>query len=123
MKQDHSHATVLVHPECVREVRELADYIGSTAQMYDRVKNSSSKETEFIIGTERGLMERMAIDFPKKHFYLASEKMVCYNMKKHNLELIKYVLLNLNDKSFEVKVPFNIAKKALIPIENMLKYS
>ena len=44
-------------------------------------------------------------------------------MKKHNLELIKYVLENLDDKSFEVKVPPKIANLALKPIEEMLKHS
>ena len=44
-------------------------------------------------------------------------------MKKHNLELIKYILENLNDKAFEVKVPPNIAKRAIKPIEKMLEYS
>ena len=123
IKHQYPKAIVLVHPECVREVRALADFIGSTAQMYNRVRDSSQKETEFIIGTELGLLERKARDFPNKKFYLASDKMICYNMKKHNLELIKYVLENLNDISFEVKVPSEIAKKALIPIEKMLKYS
>ena len=43
-------------------------------------------------------------------------------MKKHNLELIKYLLENLDDKNHEVKVPSDIAKKALKPIEKMLNY-
>lgn len=117
------NAKLLVHPECIREVRKLADFVGSTAQMYKYAKDSSPEINEFIIGTEKGLLERMAADFPNKNFYLASEKMICYNMKKHNLELIKYLLENPNDKTFEVKVPSNIAKKALIPINRMLEYS
>ena len=44
-------------------------------------------------------------------------------MKKHDLNLIKLTLENLDDKSLEVKVPSEIAKKALIPIEKMLEYS
>jgi quinolinate synthase len=44
-------------------------------------------------------------------------------MKKHNLELIKYILENLDDKTFEVKVPSRIAKRAIKPIEKMLNYS
>jgi quinolinate synthase len=44
-------------------------------------------------------------------------------MKKHNLELIKYLLENLDDRAFEVKVPLEIAKKAINPIEKMLQYS
>ncbi len=122
-RKEHPKAKVLVHPECTREVREIANFVGSTAQMYNTVKNSSSADNEFIIGTEKGLIERMAQDFVDKNFYLANNKLICYNMKKHNLELIKYLLENLDDKKFEVKVPPKIAGRALQPIEKMLDYS
>ena len=114
---------ILVHPECIREVREFADFVGSTGQMYNRVKNSSPSNNEFCIGTENGLMERMAQDFPNKNFHLISEKLLCYNMKKNTIELMRYVLDHLDDEMFEVKVPSEIAKRALKPIEKMLEYS
>jgi quinolinate synthase len=91
--------------------------------MYNRVKESAPNEKIFIIGTEKGLMERMAKDFSEKQFFLASNKMICYNMKKNTIELMKYVLENLDDKQFEVKVPSEIAKRALEPINKMLDYS
>jgi len=119
----YPNGQVLVHPECIRDVRELADFVGSTAQMYNRVKNSSIVDNEFCIGTEKGLMERMAQDFPNKVFHLISEKLLCSNMKKNTIELTKYVLEHLDDPMFEVKVPPEIAKKALEPIEKMLEYS
>ncbi len=114
---------ILVHPECIREVRDLAEFVGSTTQLYNRVKNSTTSENEFCIGTEKGLMERMAQDFPNKNFHLISEKLLCHNMKKNTIELMRYVLDHLDDPMFEVKVPSEIAKKALIPIERMLDYS
>ena len=123
VRKEHPIAKLLVHPECVRKVRDLADFVGSTAQMYRYAKESPSEDQDFIIGTEKGLLERMAQDFPNKNFYVAKEKLICYNMKKHNLELIKYLLENLDDKNHEVKVPSEIAKKALTPIEKMLSIS
>ncbi len=123
IRQEHSNAKLLVHPECEREVRHLADFIGSTGQMYNRVKKSPSEEAQFIIGTELGLLERMAQDFPNKKFYLAKDKMICYNMKKNTIELTKYVLEHLDDPTFEVKVPSEIAQRALTPIEKMLRFS
>ena len=123
VRERYPQAKLLVHPECIREVRELADFVVSTGHMYNRVKNSAHEEKEFIIGTEQGLLERMAQDFQHKNFYLAKDKLICYNMKKHNLELIKYLLENLDDKAFEVKVPPEIAKRAIGPIEKMLDYS
>ncbi len=122
-QREHPNAAVIVHPECKREVRDLSDFVGSTAQMYNKVKNSASKEKEFIVGTEIGLIERMAQDFPRKSFYPVKEKLICYNMKKHNLELIKYILENSDDSTFEIKVPPKIAQRAIKPIEKMLDYS
>lgn len=123
MKRAHPKAKVIVHPECKRSVRDLSDFVGSTTQMHRYVKESPSEINEFIIGTEIGLLERMMADFPTNKYYLASDKMICYNMKKHNLELIKYLLENLDDKNFEIKVPKKIAERALTPINKMLDYS
>ena len=121
-KKDHPDAEVLVHPECKREVRDLADVVGSTAHMYNHVKNSSNGD-RFLIGTEKGLLERMAQDFPENQFFLISEKLICYNMKKNSLELTKHVLEHLEDPDHEVRVPKDIAKRAYAPIEKMLKLS
>lgn len=123
VRERYPKAKLLVHPECIRGVRELADFVGSTAKMYNYAKESPPNVNEFIIGTEVGLLERMTQDFSHKKFYLAKKKLVCYNMKKHNLELIKYILENLDDQAFEVRVPPNIAKRAIKPIEKMLDYS
>jgi len=123
VKEKYPKAKLIVHPECIREVRELSDYVGSTTRMYNYVKENSSITNEFIIGTEVGLLERLAQDFSDKNFYLAKDKLICYNMKKHNLELIKQILENLDNKAFEVKVPPEIAKRALKPVEKMLDYS
>ena len=121
---NHPNASILVHPECTRQVRNLSDFVGSTAHIYKRVKESSADEHEFVIGTERGLMERMAQDLPEKKFYSArADGMVCYNMKKNTIELMRYLIGHLDDPMFEVKVPPEIAKKALKPIEKMLEYS
>ncbi|MFX1601779.1 MAG: quinolinate synthase NadA [Promethearchaeota archaeon] len=123
VKEKYPQAKLIVHPECIRGVRELSDYVGSTTRMYNYVKENSSELNEFIIGTEEGLLERLAYDFPYKNFYLAKDKLICYNMKKHNLELIRQVLENLDDSTFEVKVSPEIAKRAIKPIEKMLEYS
>jgi len=65
----------------------------------------------------------MRIDFPKKQFILAKEKLICYNMKKHNLELIKYLVKKPDDKNFDIKVAPDIAKRAYKPIQKMLDFS
>ncbi|MHA1147852.1 MAG: quinolinate synthase NadA [Promethearchaeota archaeon] len=120
-KTRYPQAKLLVHPECKREVRDLSDFVGSTAGMYNFVENSSAEIKEFLIGTEKGLIERLAADFPNKTYHIVSEKMICYNMKKNTIELTKYVLENLDDPFYEIRVPSDIAKKAIIPINRMLE--
>ena len=123
VRNKYPKAKLIVHPECIRKVRDLADFVGSTAQMYKYTRENASKYQDFIIGTEIGLLERLSLDFADNNFYPAKNKLICYNMKKHNLELIKYLLEHPDDKSHEVKVPSEIAKRATVPIEKMLRYS
>ncbi len=111
----HPRAEVLVHPECRPAVIDLADHVFSTSGMGRHVHNSSSKE--FIIGTEVGMIYRLKKDNPGKEFYPLSEKAVCQNMKKTNLEKVLRALLTLEPR---VTVPEEIAAKAKLSIERML---
>ncbi len=115
MRQLHTDAIVLSHPECHGEVVKRSDFTGSTSQIMDFVKKSNEKK--FIIATELGVKERLERDYPEKEFYLVSPKAVCPNMKWHHLEDILNALIN---EEHEVNVEEEIAKKALAPIEKML---
>ena len=115
MRQLHSDAVVLSHPECHGEVVKRSDFTGSTSQIINFVKKSSEKK--FIIATELGVKERLERDYPEKEFYLVSPKAVCPNMKWHHLEDILNALIN---EEHEVNVEKNIAQKAFAPIEKML---
>ena len=75
----HPKAKLLVHPECILEVRKLADFAGSTAAIMDYVRNSSDKE--FIIGTELSIAEHLQYECPDKVFYPLSDKLMCKNMR------------------------------------------
>ena len=78
-KAAHPDALFLVHPECRKEVVELADYIGSTTGIMDYAKRSEAKE--FIIGTENSIVEHLQFDCPDKRFYPLSVNLSCMNMK------------------------------------------
>lgn len=75
----HPDAPLLVHPECPPEVCKLADFIGSTAAIMNFAKQSSKKE--FIIGTEISIAEHLSFEFPDKHFFPLSKKLICADMK------------------------------------------
>ena len=78
-KEDHPNALLLVHPECLPEVTNLADYKGSTTGIMDFARNSDAKE--FIIGTENSIVQHLQFECPDKKFYPLSKDCVCHNMK------------------------------------------
>jgi len=107
---------VLVHPECLPEVAAFADAAVSTSQMAKYVKQTAARE--FIIGTETGIIYRLKQDNPEKEFYPASERAVCPNMKRTTQEKIVEALETMQQ---EVRVPDDIRRRALKPIEKMLQ--
>lgn len=120
VKKEHPKAMILAHPECPPEVQEIADYIGSTSQMEEFVKNSD--EIEFIIATELGLLQKIEKEAENKILYKAHDNPICYNMKKNTLESLKYVIEE-QPQEFLIKVPEDIAEKNRILLNEMLKNS
>jgi len=114
-KNLHPDARVLVHPECVPDVVDLADEACSTAGMINSVKNGEGKK--FIIATEVGLIERLRLEMPEKVFFQAPPGGTCLQMKKTNLRL---VLDSLEKEQFEVTVPENVRARAKKSLDRML---
>ncbi|ACK42036.1 MULTISPECIES: quinolinate synthase NadA [Dictyoglomus] len=115
LKEKYKDAKVVVHPECRKEVLDLADKIASTSGIIKFVKEDNGKR--YIIGTEVGLLHRLRKENPEKEFYLASPLAICPNMKKITLDKILTSLENLEP---EVKVEESTREKAIKPIERML---
>lgn len=84
VKEAKPGVPVLVHPECNPSVVQHADFVGSTAQIIDYVKNASDQA--FVIGTEMGILHTMQLQNPTKKFYLLSPSLICANMKKTGLK-------------------------------------
>jgi len=127
IKSKHPKAELLIHPECgcvsqciyyssSGDIDSADISILSTGGMLDRAKNSNAKE--FLVATEIGMIPRMAKDNPGKKFYPVREDAICKYMKMISLDK---VCRSLRYLQYEVKVDEDIAKKAKIPIERMLK--
>ncbi len=114
-KELHPEAKILCHPECCKEVVELADIVGSTTAIMKYSKESPDKD--FIIVTELGVVDRLKRDCPDKNFIHVSFKAVCPNMKWNHLEDIYNVLVSEDN---EIDVNLEYAKKSLDMIERML---
>ncbi|HOT07011.1 MAG: Quinolinate synthase A [Methanosaeta sp. PtaB.Bin039] len=111
----HPEAEVLVHPECRPEVVDLADGVYSTSGMAKHARASAA--SEFIIGTEVGMIYRLVQDNPDKHFFPLKEGTVCLDMKKITL---KKVLRSLETLQPRITVPEQVAIRAKKAIDRML---
>ncbi len=114
VRREYPGYTLMVHPECIPEVVELADIVASTKGMADFVADND----RVILGTEVGLCEQLKNRFPGKKLLPLSERAVCRNMKKNTLPLLRDVVLR---ESNEINIEPQIAEKALKSLERMLQ--
>jgi len=129
-KQQFPDAKIIVHPESLREVRDLADAVCSTEKMITFCKNNPAKR--FVIVTESGIIHRMQKECPEKEFLCApvfnamklptdgcrcSE---CKFMKMNTLEKVRDCMKNLAPR---VGLPAEIIRRARLPMERMLEIS
>jgi len=115
-RREHPHAVLMAHPECRIEVLERADHVTSTSGMLRFA--TASPETEFVVGTEIGLMHRLRKENPHKLFYPLRNDMVCPNMKKTTLQSI---LRAFRENITVVKVPEHIRIPAKRALDRMLR--
>jgi len=130
LKAQFPDAKVVVHPESLREVRELADRVCSTEKMITYCKASPARQ--FIIVTESGIIHRMQKECPGKDFICAptfdalrvptdqcrcSE---CKFMKLNTLEKVRDCMKHLAPR---VELPEEVLKNARRPMERMLEVS
>ncbi len=119
--REYPDADILIHPEseCSHDDRILAmpqAYMYSTAGIIKHSKNSPKKQ--FIIATELETLHKLRKDNPDKEFIPIHPQTLCGQMKKVTLE---NVLEALEKEQYVVTVPEDIRKRALAPIEKMMK--
>jgi quinolinate synthase len=114
-RREHPDAEVCVHPECTRNVRELADFVGSTGQIIRHVHESPRKT--FIIATELGVCHTIRRQNLGKTILEVTHLADCPNMKLNTLEKVMW---SLEDMQYEVTVPEDVAGPARRSIERML---
>lgn len=105
---------VLVHPECRKEVRDLADYIGSTGKIIDYAGSINHKD--FLIITEDGILYEFKNRYKDKVFH--SIDMICNPMKCIRIEdVYESLLYEKNEIILDERLRVD-ANKALV---NMLE--
>jgi len=127
--KEKPEADFLIHPECGcvtncmhyvanGDIPAEKTHILSTGGMMKYAKES--KNTDFIVATETGIIHQLKKNNSKKNFVPLRDDMICQFMKMITLPKLLNSLINLE---FEVKVPKDIAEKARVPIERMFKVS
>ena len=126
MKNDLPDADFLVHPECgcvSNILYELSEgnikndntKILSTDGMIKYANQSSAKE--FVVATETGILHQLQKQNPEKKFHPVKDDAVCEYMKMITMEKL---YRSINEEIYEVKVPEEIAKRAIKPITRMI---
>ena len=118
-KAAHPDALLLVHPECLKEVTDQADYAGSTTGIMAYAKKSDAKE--FIIGTENTIVQHLQFDCPDKKFYALSKACVCEDMRLTTLVDVYNCLLG--EAGEEIVLSDEERLAAQKSIDTMLSYN
>jgi quinolinate synthase len=130
LREKFPEAKIVVHPESLREVRDLADAVCSTEKMITYCKSNPAKQ--FVVVTESGIIHRMQKECPGKEFICAPTVDVmraptdpchcseCKYMKMNTLEKVRDCMKRLAPR---IELSEEIIRRARLPIERMLEIS
>lgn len=127
LKREHPQAKVLVHPESPAAVVALADVVGSTSQMIAAAQSLDA--SEFIVATDNGILHKMRMAAPGKHFIeapTAGNSASCKScahcpwMAMNGLQNLADVLESGRN---EIQVDPAIGKQAVVCIDRMLQFA
>ena len=116
VKTKYPDAKIISHPECLPEVCQNSDFVGSTAGMLKFVRESDAKT--FAVFSEWGLINMLEAENPGKTFIPCGR--ICASMKRNNLDNIEDVLKNLKNLQ-GMTLDESLAQKAKQAIDNMFK--
>jgi quinolinate synthase len=112
-QRQHPEAKIVIHPEARQDLLERADFVVSTSAMADLAKRYDS----LIIGTERGLIDRLVQLYPQKTIVPLSRAAVCGNMKVNTLARLAWAL---DHGKHEVLLDENVRARAEGALRGML---
>ena len=113
---------ILVHPECMMEVVDAADLVGSTEFIIQTIERAPAGSS-WAIGTELHLVNRLAAENPDKTIHFLSPMVcMCATMYRIDLPHLAWCLENLAQGTPVnlIKVEPETAHWARIALERML---
>ena len=121
-RAQHPGIKILVHPECPREVNDMADVSGSTGKIIQTVRQSPPG-TKWAIGTELHLVNRLKKEHPEQEIHFLSPVVcMCATMYRIDLPHLCWTLENLRDGHAVnvIEVDPEVSRWSLIALERML---
>jgi quinolinate synthase len=120
----HPEIRVIVHPECRREVVDLADDVGSTEHILRTVRESP-KGAQWAVGTELHLVDRLAREMKPEGKLVASlnpSACLCSTMYRVDAPHLLWVLESLREGRVvnRVRVEESVARSARVALDRML---
>jgi len=109
---------IVAHPECTQEVAERVDFLGSTGEMMNYVKNTEAPY--FLMLTECGLVDRLSVEDPEKSFIGGCR--LCPYMKLNTLEKIRDALKHPQPEQV-ITLDEDLSRRATRCIERMFEYA
>ena len=111
---------ILVHPECMQEVNDLADYSGSTGYII-RTVEAAPAGTKWAIGTELHLVNRLKQEHPDQEIHFLSPVVcMCATMYRIDLAHLCWSLENLAAGTPVNRID-DTARWSLVGLERMLE--
>ena len=117
VRASYPNALLLIHPECIPEVVELADFVGSTSAIMEYAEKSDHKD--FIIGTDISIVSNLQYMCPSKRFYPLSKEMLCPNMKLTTLVDVLHCVKG--EGGWEVSLDEETISAARVCIDRMIE--
>jgi len=118
IRMEYPNAKIVSHPECKPEICQQSDFVGSTSQMLNYMRETESKQ--FLMLTECGLSSRLEVEFPDKS--LVGSCTLCRYMKSNTLEDILRVLKHPARRD-HVVIDEPTRQKAFKCIQAMFQYT
>jgi len=127
LRKDYPNAKILVHPESPANVVAQADVVGSTSQLIAAAQHLDANE--FIVATDNGILHKMRMAAPGKHFIeapTAGNSATCKSCA-HCPWMAMNALTNLAEVletgRNEIQVDPIIGQRAVTCIDRMLNFA
>lgn len=123
LQEAHPDALFIAHPECEKEVLDIAAFIGSTTGLLNYTRESDANT--FIVATESGIVHQMQKYSPNKTFIPAppDNSCACNDCPYMKLNTLEKLYICLKEEMPEIIMEKELIEKAVVPINRMLEIS